>query len=60
MDDVKEFEKLSLAKASDRYFLSQAIPHGKVVEFEQGTICMMNQMPEEIAEVVIDFLNDSK
>jgi pimeloyl-ACP methyl ester carboxylesterase len=60
IDDMKEFERQSLAKANDRYFLSQAIPHGKVVEFEKGTICMMNQMPEEISQVVIDFLNNSE
>lgn len=60
MDDMKEFERLSLAKVNDRYFLSQAISHGKVVEFDRGTICMMNQMPEEISKVVIDFLHDSE
>jgi pimeloyl-ACP methyl ester carboxylesterase len=59
LDDMQEFEKQSLAKVNDRLFLSQAIPHGKVVEFEQGTICMMNQIPEEVSQVVIEFLNDS-
>lgn len=58
LDDMQEFENQNLAKVNDRYFLSQAIPHGKVVEFETGTICMMNQMPEEVAKVVNDFLND--
>lgn len=57
LDDVQEFERLGLAKPEDRLFVSQAIPHGKVVEFEEGTICMMNQMPEEVAQVVLDFLN---
>ncbi|MGK7908978.1 MAG: alpha/beta fold hydrolase [Synechococcus sp.] len=60
MEDVREFERLGLAKPENRYFVSQAIPHGKVVEFEQGTICMMNQMPEEVSKVVIDFLNHSE
>jgi pimeloyl-ACP methyl ester carboxylesterase len=60
LDDMQEFEKQSLAKVKDRHFLSQAIPHGKVVEFERGTICMMNQMPEEVAKVVNDFLNNSE
>ena len=59
MDDVREFERLGLAKPENRHFVSQAIPHGKVVEFEKGTICMMNQMPEEVSKVVIDFLNTS-
>ncbi len=60
MDDMKEFERQSLAKVNDRFFLSQAIPHGKVVEFEKGTICMMNQIPEEVSNVVNDFLNNSE
>ncbi|MBE9125140.1 MULTISPECIES: alpha/beta fold hydrolase [unclassified Coleofasciculus] len=59
IDDVEEFERLGLAKARDRYFVSQAIPHGKVVELEGGTICMMNQMPEKIAKVVVDFLDEA-
>jgi hypothetical protein len=54
---VEEFERLGLALAKDRYFLSQAIPHGKVVEFPGGTICMMNQIYEEIAKAVIEFLD---
>jgi pimeloyl-ACP methyl ester carboxylesterase len=57
IDDVEEFERLGLAKAKDRYFLSKAIPHGKVVDLEGGTICMMNQMPEEISRVVVEFLD---
>ena len=58
IDDMEEFERLGLAKAKDRYFLSQAIPHGKVVDIESGTICMMNQIPEKISRVVIDFLDE--
>jgi len=58
IDDVQEFEHLGLALAKDRYFVSQAIPHGKVVEIKGGTICMMNQIPEEISKVVIEFLNE--
>ncbi|MEH2094322.1 alpha/beta fold hydrolase [Nostoc sp.] len=59
IDDVEEFQKLGLALAKDRYFLSQAIPHAKVVEFPDGTICMMNQIPEEISKVVIEFLDNT-
>lgn len=59
IDDVEEFEKLGLAPAKDRYFLSQAIPHSKVVELPGGTICMMNQIPEEISKVVIEFLDNT-
>ena len=57
MDDVREFERLGLAKAEDRHFVSEVISHGKVVEFETGTICMMNQIPEEVSAAVMDFLN---
>lgn len=56
-DDVQEFENLGLAIAQDRYFVSRAIPHSKVVELEGGTICMMNQMPEAISKIVFEFLN---
>ncbi|MGB6015482.1 MAG: alpha/beta hydrolase [Nodosilinea sp.] len=57
MDDVQEFERLGLANAEDRHVISEVIPHGKVVEFETGTICMMNQIPEEVSAAVMDFLN---
>ncbi|MDJ0703507.1 MAG: alpha/beta hydrolase [Leptolyngbyaceae cyanobacterium MO_188.B28] len=60
LDDVQEFERLGLANPENRHFVSQAIPHGKVVEFETGTICMMNQMHEEVSKVVIDFLESAK
>ncbi|NET11341.1 MAG: alpha/beta hydrolase [Merismopedia sp. SIO2A8] len=56
LDDVQEFERLGLAKPGDRHFVSQAIPHGTVIEFEAGTICMMNQMVNEVADVVVKFL----
>lgn len=57
--DVEEFEKLGLAKAKDRFFITKAIPHGKVVDFPGGTICMMNQIYNEISKVLIDFLEDA-
>jgi hypothetical protein len=57
LDDMDEFERLGLALARDRFFLSQAIPHGKVVEFSNGTICMMNQIPEQVATTVLSFLS---
>jgi pimeloyl-ACP methyl ester carboxylesterase len=58
-EDMKTFDKLGLAKVENRYFVSKAIPHSKVVEIEGGTICMMNQMPEEISQIVINFLENS-
>jgi len=56
-EDMKTFDKLGLAKVENRYFISQAIPHSQVVEIDGGTICMMNQMPEKIAQVVTEFLD---
>jgi pimeloyl-ACP methyl ester carboxylesterase len=58
IDDVQEFEHLGLALAKDRYFVAQAIPHSTVVEIKGGTICMMNQIPEDISKTVIEFLNE--
>ncbi|NEO30751.1 MAG: alpha/beta hydrolase [Symploca sp. SIO3C6] len=57
LEDVEQFERLGLSKAKDRFFVTKAIPHSKVVELEGGNICMMNQMPEEISKIVIDFLD---
>ncbi len=57
IDDVQEFEHLGLALAKDRYFVSQAIPHAHVVELQGGTICMMNQMPDAIAQIVLNFFS---
>ncbi|MFB2937815.1 alpha/beta fold hydrolase [Aerosakkonemataceae cyanobacterium BLCC-F154] len=59
IDDMEEFERLGLAKAKDRFFLSQALPKAKVVEFPGGTICMMNQIPKEVAKAVTEFLDSS-
>lgn len=56
IDDMEEFERLGLALVKDRFFLSQAIPHAEVAEFPNGTICMMNQIPNEVSDVVMKFL----
>lgn len=58
LDDVQEFERLGLAKAENRHFVAKAIPNCREIEFAEGTICMMNQMPEEISQVVLEFLNE--
>jgi pimeloyl-ACP methyl ester carboxylesterase len=56
-EDIKQLERLGFSKAENRGFISKAIPHAKMIEIEGGTICMMNQMPEEISKVVVDFLD---
>lgn len=58
-EDVKQLERLGFSHPDNREFISTAIPHAKLIDIEGGTICMMNQMPEEISKVVIEFLEDS-
>ena len=58
LDDVQEFERLDLAKADNRHFVAKAIANSKEIEFPDGSICMMNQMPGEISQVVLEFLNE--
>ncbi|NET60870.1 MAG: alpha/beta hydrolase [Symploca sp. SIO2E6] len=49
-------EKAGLAKAENQFWLSKAIPHSQKVELPGGTLWMLNQMPEEVAKIVVDFL----
>lgn len=51
-------ERLGFANADNRELILTAIP-ANIIDIECGTICMMNQMPEEISKVVIEFLEDS-
>ncbi|NET61836.1 MAG: hypothetical protein F6K47_38680 [Symploca sp. SIO2E6] len=57
-EDIKQLERLGLSKLENRHLIAQAIPQAKLLEIEGGTICMMNQMPEEISRVVVDFLDE--
>ncbi len=54
---LEPLEKYGLAKAENQGGLSEAIPHSQAVKIEGGTICMINQMPEEISTVIMDFLD---
>ena len=47
-----------LTKPENQLWLSEAIPHSRKVELANGTLWMMNQMPEAIAEIVNDFLKN--
>lgn len=58
-EDVKQLERLGFANADNREFILTAIPHAKMIDIEGGTICMMNQIPEEISKVVIKFLDEN-
>ncbi len=55
-EDIKQLEKLGIAKAKNRKFITETITNAKIVNIEGGTIHMMNQIPDEIAKVVVDFL----
>ena len=56
----EQLEKAGLAKAENQLWLSEAIPHSKEIELKDGTLWMMNQMPEEISKIVGNFLDDQK
>ncbi len=57
-DEIEQMERLELAKGKNRFFVSQAISHSKIVEIEGGTVWMMNQMPEKISKVIVNFLEE--
>lgn len=56
LDEVNQFERQGLAKAENRFWVTQAIANHQVIELDHGTICMMNQIPHEIAQIVEQFL----
>ncbi|MBD2198781.1 MULTISPECIES: alpha/beta fold hydrolase [Calothrix] len=53
---LEPLEKYALAKAENQSWTQEAIPHSQSVELEGGTLWMINQMPQEVFKVVIDFL----
>ncbi len=56
-EDIKVLEELGISTPENRQVIAKAIPHAKVFDVEGGTLCMMNQMPEKISRVVVDFLD---
>ncbi len=56
---LEPIEKAGLAKAKNKLWLSEVIPYSKGFELEGGTLWMINQMPEEVSKIVIDFLDDT-
>jgi pimeloyl-ACP methyl ester carboxylesterase len=58
-EDVKQLERLGFANADNREFILTAITHAKMIDIQGGTICMMNQIPEEISKIVIEFLEEN-
>jgi pimeloyl-ACP methyl ester carboxylesterase len=55
---LEPLTKAGLAKAENQNWLSEVIPHSQRVELEGGTLWMINQMPEQVLKVVIDFLEN--
>ena len=55
-NSLEPLEKAGLAKAKNQFWLLEAIPHSKKVEVEGGTLWMVNQKPEEISTIILDFL----
>ena len=49
-------ENAGLAKAENQLWVSESIPHSQKVELSGGTLWMMNQMPEEVSQIVVNFL----
>ena len=56
-EDIKQLERLGLAKAENRQLITKAISNAKVVDIEGGTIYIMDQMPDEISKLVVNFLD---
>ena len=46
-----------LAKAENQSWLLEVIPHSQKVELENGTLWMMNQMPKEVSQIIVNFLD---
>ncbi|MGK7898637.1 MAG: alpha/beta fold hydrolase [Xenococcus sp. (in: cyanobacteria)] len=53
---LEPLEKADFAKAKNQFWLSEAIPHSKKIEVEDATLWMINQKPEEISTMILNFL----
>jgi pimeloyl-ACP methyl ester carboxylesterase len=56
---LEPLEKSGLAKAENQLWLSNTIPDSQRVELEDGTLWMINQIPEEVLKIIIDFLENN-
>lgn len=55
-EDLKMMSKYGLSERENRECLLKIIPRSTMIEIEGGTIGMINQMPEQIAKIILDFL----
>ncbi|MBH8552709.1 alpha/beta hydrolase [Nostocaceae cyanobacterium CENA357] len=53
---LEPLEKVGLAKAENQSWLKEVIPNNQRIQLEGGNLWMVNQMPEEVLKVVVDFL----
>ena len=53
---LERLEKVGLAKPENQSWLSEAIPHSQEIMIENGTLWMMNQQYETIANLIENFL----
>ena len=56
---LEPLEKAGLAKAENQTWLSESIPHSQEIIIENGTLWMINQVYQEVAEAVINFLDEA-
>ena len=56
--DLKMMSKFGLSGAENRECFLKIIPRSTLVNIAGGTIGMINQMPEQIAKIVLDFLEE--
>ncbi|MBE9005018.1 alpha/beta fold hydrolase [Fortiea sp. LEGE XX443] len=59
IEDIKEIERLGFAKVDNRKFILVAVPDARIINIESGTMAMMNQIPDEISKLVIEFLDNN-
>ena len=57
-EDLKVMSKYGLSGVENRECFLKIIPRSTLVNIEGGTIGMINQMPEQIAKIVLDFLEE--
>lgn len=57
-EDLKMMSKYGLSGIENREYFLKIIPHSTMLNIEGGTIGLINQMPEKVAKIVLDFLEN--
>ncbi|NET11340.1 MAG: alpha/beta hydrolase [Symploca sp. SIO2B6] len=53
-------EKAGLTKGRHQKWIKDAIAHSQQIDVAGGTLWMMNQMPDQLSEIVMDFLTHAR